>query len=76
MSELLGFLISGNLLSNISCISSVSATENVVCIASATLAGSVTSTFSASSTVSTRITNPGGATPMVPTASSCPLCPI
>ena len=56
-------------------ISSVSSTDNVVCVMYASFVPSGSSSRSASSTDSTR-TIESGASPIVPTTSSCPAWPI
>ena len=54
---------------------SVSSTDSVVCDSQATFAGSRTSTRATSSSPSTTWIAPG-ASPVVPTTSSCPSWPI
>ena len=56
-------------------ISAVSSTESVVCVMYATGVSSGRSSASASSTDSTSVTA-WGASPIVPTTSSWPACPI
>src|SRR6516225_2104869 len=74
MSSLGGSASNGNRARSAATVCSVSSTDNVVCDNHATFAGSATTAAAACSGPSTSRICPG-ASPVVPTTSSCPACP-
>src|SRR5690348_2410921 len=75
MSSLGGSASNGNRCRSAATVCRVSSTDSVVCDSQATLAGSRTWAAAASCGPSTRRIC-AGASPVVPTTSSCPACPI
>ena len=75
MSSLGGDMSSGSLVRSRATVSSVSSTDSVVCESHTTFDGSRTVTLSTPSGPSTSWMW-AGASPAVPTTSSCPSCPM